>query len=243
LGEAESYDKALDLAKKSGKVPKGWNTAVSDANEERVIVACKKGTIVAGEGVVPAVTPPKPKAKAKKVELTEKLVGPNPDAVFMPKAPIPEVPGVIGQLLEPHEFNCIPRPIDQITGSWNIRVIVKDNTTKELQVRKDVNIFEILAMTFQGTVFTPDDRVKVLVKPPKMQDGAVFRVEKVSLVARLALDVKIWDGSVRKCGIEVSANATMAEVVSEAQKKLNDEPLEEPRCHGLFHKNQQSMGP
>jgi hypothetical protein len=130
LGEADSYDKALDLAKKSGKVQKEWNAAVSDANSERIIVSCKKGTIVAGEGVVPAVTPPEPKAKAKKVEPPGELVGPNPDAAFMAKAPIPEVPGVIGQLVEPHESNCTPRPVDQITGSWNIKVIVKDGTTK-----------------------------------------------------------------------------------------------------------------
>jgi hypothetical protein len=80
--EADSYDKALDLAKKSGKVPNGWNIAVSDANDARIIVVCKKGTIVAGEGIIPVVSPPKP--KAKKVALPEKLVGKeNPEAVFM----------------------------------------------------------------------------------------------------------------------------------------------------------------
>jgi hypothetical protein len=165
--------------------------------------------IVAGEGVVTAVTPSKSKAKSVKIDLPEKLEGPNPDAAFMPKAPIPVVPGTIGQEIEPSEFSIVPRPLDQLTGSWNIKVTIKDADTKDLQVRKDANVFEILAMTFQWVSFAPDERVKVLTKPAKMQDGALCRVEKVSLVARLALDVKIWDGSVRKCGIEVSPNATV----------------------------------
>jgi hypothetical protein len=37
LGEADRYEKALGLAKKSGNVPKGWNVAVSDANDERKV--------------------------------------------------------------------------------------------------------------------------------------------------------------------------------------------------------------
>jgi hypothetical protein len=226
VGEAYRYGKAIDLAKKSGKVPNGWNVAVSDANDERIITVCKKGVIVAGEGVFPAVTPPKPKAKAVHIDLPEKLVGPNPDAAFAPKTPAPVIPGVIGQAVEPKEFDIVPRPLDQLIGSWNIKVTNKDADTKELQVRKDVNIFEILAMTFQGVRFARDERVRIMTKPLKMVDGALLRVEKFSLTARLALEVKIWDGNVRMCGVEVSPNATVAEIVGEAQKMINDEPLE-----------------
>jgi hypothetical protein len=178
-----------------------------------------------------------------KIDLPGKLVGLNPDEAFMPKAPIPVVPGVIGQLLEPHEFNCVPRPLDQLTGSWNIKVTIKDADTKDLQVRKDVTMVEILALTFQGVKFAPDERVKVLTKPAKMQDGALFRVEKVSMVDRLALDAKIWDGSVRKCGVEVSPSASVAEIVSEVQKRLNDEPLEDLKRYGMYYRNQESKGP
>jgi hypothetical protein len=243
VGDADSYDKAIDLAKKSGNVPKGWSVAVSDANEERITVVCKKGVIVSGEGRVPAVTAPKPKAKAVKIDLPEKLVGPNPDEAFMPKAPVPVVPGTIGQLVEPREFDVVPRQLDQLIGSWNIKVTIKDADTKDLQVRKDVTIFEILAVTFQGVKFAADERAKVLTKPSRMQDGALFRVEKVSLIARLALEVKIWDGSTRMCGIEVSPSASVAEIVAEVQKRLNDEPLEDPKRYGLFYRNQQSTGP
>jgi hypothetical protein len=76
-----------------------------------------------------------------------------------------------------------------------------------------------------------------------MQDGALFRVEKVSIIARLALEAKIWDGSTRMCGIEASPAATVTEIVGEAQKRLNDEPLEDPKRYGMFYRNQQSMGP
>jgi hypothetical protein len=63
VGEAYRYDQAIALAKRSGQVPKGWNVAVSEANDERIIVVCKKGSIVSGEGVKPAVTAAKPKPK------------------------------------------------------------------------------------------------------------------------------------------------------------------------------------
>jgi hypothetical protein len=174
---------SIDLAKKSGKVPKGWNVAVSDANDERIIRVCKKGVIVVGEGVFPTVTAPKPKAKAVHIDLPAKLVGPNPDEAFAPKTPVPVVPGTIGQAMETKEFNIIPRPLDPLIESWNIKVTIKDEDTKDFQVRKDVNIFEIFAMTFQGVRFARDERVRVLTKPLKMVDGASFRVEKFSLKA------------------------------------------------------------
>jgi hypothetical protein len=63
VGEADNYDQAIALARRSGKVPKGWNVAVAEANDERIIVVCKKGPIVSGEGITPAVTAAKPKPK------------------------------------------------------------------------------------------------------------------------------------------------------------------------------------
>jgi hypothetical protein len=47
IGKAAEYGEAIALAHRSGKVPKGWNVAVTDANDERIVVACKKGVIVA----------------------------------------------------------------------------------------------------------------------------------------------------------------------------------------------------
>jgi hypothetical protein len=126
IGEASEYDQALDLARKSGKVPKGWTIAVSESNEESIIVIGKDGTIQANDRLAPkakpAVRPSKP--KAKKVDLPEKLVGKNPEQVFLSKAPIPQVPGKIAEELDQRQFRIIPRPIDQLMGSWTIKVRV-----------------------------------------------------------------------------------------------------------------------
>jgi hypothetical protein len=58
IGRVAEYGEAIALAHKSGKVPKGWNVAVTYANNERIVVACKKGVIVAGNGIVSAITAP-----------------------------------------------------------------------------------------------------------------------------------------------------------------------------------------
>jgi hypothetical protein len=61
IGETDTYNEAITIARNSGKVPKGWNIAITETNQERIIVCCKKGPIVAGDGIVPAVTSPKKK--------------------------------------------------------------------------------------------------------------------------------------------------------------------------------------
>jgi ribonuclease HI len=242
VGEADNYDQAIALAKRSGKVPKGWNVAISEANDERIIVVCKKGPIAKGEGIKPAVTAPKP--KPKKVALLEKLTGINPEAVFKPKAPVPDVPGALNTPIEPHHIKlCRPRPIDPLQGSWTIKVEILREQTREMTIRKDAYQFEILSLDFEGIDLSEDERVKIVLKPLKMQDGAVFKVERVSALAKLALTVNIWDGSQRRCGVEVSLRASIGEIVREAQKKLDDVVLEEERWYGIYHKNQLVMGP
>jgi hypothetical protein len=72
VGEADNYDQAIALAKRSGQVPKGWNVAISEANDERIIVVCKKGPIATGEGVRPAVTPAKAKESRSPGEVSWK---------------------------------------------------------------------------------------------------------------------------------------------------------------------------
>jgi hypothetical protein len=124
IGKAVECADALDLARKSGKVPKGWNIAITDANDERIIVGCKRGVIIAGDGVVSAVTAPKPKAK-KVTVLPEKLVGKpkNSDAAFAPRTPIPDVPGILNAEILPSAFKkCVPRPLDPEVGFWDIKV-------------------------------------------------------------------------------------------------------------------------
>jgi hypothetical protein len=102
---------------------------------------------------------------------------------------------------------------------------------------------ELLAQTFMGIDLADDDRVKIVVKPLKMENGANFKVERVSVKAHLALTIQIWDGSLRHCGIEVAPTATMAEILGKAQEKINDEPLEEARHYNVYFRNQLASPP
>jgi hypothetical protein len=177
IGRAAEYGEAIAMAHKSGKVPKGWNVAITDANDERIVVGCKRGVIVAGDGVVSAVTAPKPKAR-KVTVLPEKLVGKpkNPDAAFAPREPIPDVPGILNALIIPNTSKrCNPRPLDPAVGSWQIKVEILRDQVRHLQVRKDVYGLELLAQTFMGIALADDDRVKFVVKPLRMEDGAAFQ--------------------------------------------------------------------
>jgi hypothetical protein len=192
IGGTDSYDEALKMAKNSGKVPKGYNVAISEVNEKRIIVVCQKGRIVSGEVPKPAVTPSKPKPKAKKI-LPEKLVGKNPEAAFAPKQPPPEVPGTIGTAIDPVAFKrCRPRDIDPAVGSFNRKMEIIRWPRKEIYVRKDANFIEILAETFRDVDLEEDDRITLVLKPPRFEDGAVFLIEKTSLRSRIALEIPIW---------------------------------------------------
>jgi acyl carrier protein phosphodiesterase len=86
------------------------------------------------------------------------------------------------------------------------------------------------------------ERIKLQTKPPKMQDGAVFRFERVRTVARLALGSLTWDKRTLRCRIEVSPNATLTEIVREAQKRI-DEPLEDSNLYSLYHNGYLAMPP
>jgi hypothetical protein len=94
---------------------------------------------------------------------------------------------------------------------------------------------ELLAQAFNGIDLAEDERVKIVVKPMKMVDGATFKVERIFLKSRLSLTIQIWDGSSRRCGIEVSPTATLKEIVEQAQYKIDNEPLEEYRIYAILH--------
>jgi hypothetical protein len=112
-----------------------------------------------------------------------------------------------------------------------------------IEVPKGVYIYETLAMALQGTDLADEEKFKLVHKPPRMIDGAVFSFERVFLTARVALAVQIWDGSSRRCGIEIAPTATIGEIVEKAQYRLDDEPLEEARWYSMYFKNQPSHPP
>jgi hypothetical protein len=237
IGKATDYSEAIALAYRSGKVPKGWNVAGTEMNEEHIIVVCKKGKIVAGDGVASAVTAPTPKAKRITI-LPEKLVGQpkNPDAAFAPRQPVPEVPGILNAEILPATFMpCLPRPLDPEVGFWDIKVEILREQTRDIRVRRDVYGLELLALVFKGIDLAPDDRVKIVVKPLRMENGAVFKIERSSAKAHMELTFHIWDGSTRRCGVVVSPTATRKEIVDQARRKIDDEPLEEEQIYVILH--------
>jgi hypothetical protein len=238
IGKATDYSEAIALAHRSGKVPKGWNVAGMEKNEERIIVPCKKGKIIAGDGVVTAVTPPKPKAK-KALVLPEKLEGmpKNQDAAFAPRKPIPEVPGILNVTILPTTFmTCVPRAIDSVVGSWEIKVEILREQTRNIRVRKDVFGLELLALAFEGIDLSPDDRVRIVVKPRKLEDGDTYTIERVVSVSRLALIVHTWNGGIRRCGIEISPMASKEEFIRETGRRLPDMKMEKPDVYTILHK-------
>jgi hypothetical protein len=185
IGKATDYSEAIALAHRSGKVPKGWNVAGMEKNDERIIVACKKGKIVAGDGVATVVTAPKPKAK-KVTVLPEKLVGrpKNPDAAFAPRQPVPDVPGILNAVILPATFGCCrPRPLDPVVGHWDIKVEILREQTRDIRVRKDVYGLELLALAFQGVDLAADDRVKIVVKPSTMAPRHMHRGTRRSMTS------------------------------------------------------------
>jgi hypothetical protein len=151
IGKAAEYGEAIALAHRSRKVPKGWNVAVTEANDERIVVACKKVAIISGVG---AVTPPKPKAK-KTAVLPEKLAGrpKNPEAAFAPKGPMPVVPGILNAEIIPQMFKrCNPRPLDPAVGFWDIKVEILREQTRHIRVRKDVSRLNFWRKLSRGSI-------------------------------------------------------------------------------------------
>jgi hypothetical protein len=226
IGTATDFQEAITLARRLGKVPKGLNIAGTEKTDEHILLVCKKGKIVAGEGVVSAVTAPKPKPK-KALILPEKLAGPNPDAAFAPRKPVPAVTGTLNTETPASLFlGCHVRPLDPTVGHCDIRIEILREEVKEVRVRKDVGGMELLAIAFQGLLIYAQEQVRLVSKPLKMEDGALFRFERVSRQTQLALMIHFWDGTTRMCGVEVFRSATLKEIVDQARTKIVDEPLE-----------------
>jgi hypothetical protein len=94
----------------------------------------------------------------------------------MPKTAIELVPGTVGQSLGKETFKrCVPSPGDRVVKSVNIKVQIVGEEEREARVRKDASIFEISGGAFAGKEFPVEDKLKLLTKPSKMADGAVFK--------------------------------------------------------------------
>jgi hypothetical protein len=95
------------------------------------------------------------------------------------------------------------RPLDPSVGNWTIRLEVVGERVQEFDVRKDIGDMELLATAFQGLVLYAQEKVRVISKPLSMEDGVLFRIERISQQARLSLMIHFWNGTTRFCGVEV----------------------------------------
>jgi hypothetical protein len=220
VGKA-SYDQALDVARASGMAPDDGNVTIIETTDTEYVVVWIKGAVYDPNQHHPA---PKPKTKAVPVP-PEKLVGKTPDMDFAPRAPNPEVPGTLNHPFEPKEFSkAFVRPHDPKVGTWRITcdILGIGKTSKSVILRKDFYQKELLSLAFAQESFADYERVKIIFKPLKLEDGAIYRFERFALVAKISLVVHTWDGGIRECGIEISPTASKEEIIREAQKRLDD---------------------
>jgi hypothetical protein len=102
---------------------------------------------------------------------------------------------------------------------------------------------ELLAIAFQGLLSYAQEKVRVISKPLCMEDGVLFRIERVSQQARLSLMIHFWNGTTRFCGVEVFRSATVKEIVDQARTKIDDEPLEDAQVYGMFFEDSEARAP
>jgi hypothetical protein len=98
--------------------------------------------------------------------------------------------------------------------------------------RLRVCIEEVLGGAFTGEIIPTGDEFKLIVKPLKMQDGAIFRLERIKAVNKISLNYYTWDDRLLRFGIEIAPKATLGDIVAEAQKKA-EEMLEEASHYRL----------
>jgi hypothetical protein len=178
--------------------------------------------------------------------LPEKLLDRAKDAAFAPRAPAPEVPGTLNHPFDPKDFvKAFVRPQDVKVGTWLITcdIFGIGKTSKSIILRKDFYQKELLSVALASETFEDFERVKIIRKPAKLEDGAVYKLERFALVAKVSLVVHTWDGGIRRCGIETSPTATKEEIVREAQKKLDDTKLESPDMYTILFNGNPTAAP
>jgi hypothetical protein len=91
--------------------------------------------------------------------------------VFKLDSVIDVIPGKVGQIFVPNEFkNCRPRQRDLAVESFDIRVVITGEDLRQIRVREDASMEEILGGTFIGEDIPAEDKFKLVVKPLNMKD-------------------------------------------------------------------------
>jgi hypothetical protein len=76
---------------------------------------------------------------------------------------------------------------------------------------------------FKHEDFPKTDTLKLLKKPLKMEDGAVFLFERVQQSTRLSLEFVTWDNRLLRFGVQVSPRATLTEIFEAAQSRADEQ--------------------
>jgi hypothetical protein len=103
---------------------------------------------------------------------------------FAPRAPNPEVPGVLNALIEPKTFvDAFIRPQTPSVGTFRItcEVLGIGKTSRSVILRKDFFPTELFATLFAHETFMEYERAKIVYKPLKLEDGATYKIERIPL--------------------------------------------------------------
>jgi hypothetical protein len=84
-----------------------------------------------------------------------------------------------------------------------VLIHVDEEMEREARIQTRATITEILAVAFANEDFPSTDSLKLLKKPLKMEDGAVFYFGRIQTVARLSLTYITWDNRELRFGVEV----------------------------------------
>jgi hypothetical protein len=247
IGEVDDYHQAKGLVETSGKIPDGWNFAITESTPQRIIIDFQADHVDVSESfklvqpkakpTTPAVTPPKPKARKVRLHGKRAGEGSGTEVVLRPNIRIDPIPGKVGErYLKEHFKTWRPRQADFVVKSVKFIVQVVGEPDRPATVRNDdANIFEIRGGAFETEEFSADDKLRLLTKPFKTENGLVFKSERAKAVVGLSLDYITWDTRLLRLGVEVSPRATVKEMVTAAQKRA-EEQLEDSKFYTLFQK-------
>jgi hypothetical protein len=114
---------------------------------------------------------------------------------------------------------------------------------REVTIRKDDGIiYEILGGAFEMEEFPNEDKLKLLTKPFRMEDGQAFKFERARSIVMLSLNFTTWDHRLLRFGVEVPPKATIEAIVTEAQKKA-EESREDVKFYSMFRNGQPASSP
>jgi hypothetical protein len=94
---------------------------------------------------------------------------------------------------------------------------------RPVTVRKDdANIYEILGGAFEMEEFPAEDKLQLITNPFKMEDGAVFKFERVKTIAKMSLDYITWDNRLLRFGVDVSQRQQSRKSLQKHRRKLKN---------------------